>query len=678
MQLVESILRPARIAWILPSRPSAHAANRTFRLATARWGGRYDVIIQHDVKGPLSDFAASALTLADPDFIFSVDRTLGRRDWQRDLTSLRIQPFETAHVARDAAALEWAPLLHTRPTTADDEPTACRAATGSAFDWRTAARRGLLGPGSGQLIAADDHSLPTAVEASSEGLTYRATLGIWLLLGDPCVELACRFWTLRALGARVLWRGISMIDPGRRVSLRDRRLLANANLTAPNLSHDEATRRLIALGVERFRLATEDLRTHADGAPEGCEYTRQTLALVPHRGRVHLSLPLPDTKGRPLSGIVSAVVEHRLRSLDPTSPDGVMLNPDSFTRSLLSHGETRADLRVTTRGIASQQSLAQSSLQSVPVIGFRDAVAASLRAGGYDVELSDKGRFQTKALEQARGLRFLAWVLRQDESRHLLGLFDEHHLPGETLRATDRRSVTYAELRVRLFARLRSERRLTAARRRHAETWLRRWADQLLDRGMLVGGFHLKCAECLFGDFYGAERIAANFRCDRCTAVGIVPADAQWRLRLGALFDTLRRQHGDVVTLVLAWLREQARYSLLYLPEVDLFRDGCLIGEADFVALVDGRLALGEAKSARRITQKEIKKLATAARMAGARQLILATLCDVPRCGTPNCVGCVEDGEAHPDHAWDVGTRSRVRDIRAQLLPHGIETVTLS
>ena len=157
----------------------------------------------------------------------------------------------------------------------------------------------------------------------------------------------------------------------------------------------------------------------------------------------------------------------------------------------------------------------------------------------------------------------------------------------------------------------------------------------------------------------------------------VVPADAERRLRLGELFDMLRRQHGDVVTLVLAWLRQEAEESLLYLPEVDLFRDGTQVVEADFAALVDGRLAVGEAKSARSITKKEIDKQADAAQRAGASRLIFATLDDDPDCGTPDCAGCAEDGKQHPDHAWNVGTREHIRDVREGFRSRGIAVLSL-
>jgi hypothetical protein len=127
VQLVETILRPARVAWVLPTNPSARAANRTFRIATARWGGRYDVIVQRDPGGQLSEFAASSLALADPDFIFSVNRDIARHDWTAELTQLRIQPFHAAYIPA-AADLdpEWGTVLRGRPTAGeDDEAIAC-------------------------------------------------------------------------------------------------------------------------------------------------------------------------------------------------------------------------------------------------------------------------------------------------------------------------------------------------------------------------------------------------------------------------------------------------------------------------------------------------------------------------------------------------------------------------
>ena len=131
------------------------------------------------------------------------------------------------------------------------------------------------------------------------------------------------------------------------------------------------------------------------------------------------------------------------------------------------------------------------------------------------------------------------------------------------------------------------------------------------------------------------------------------------------------------MTLVLAWLRREAEESLLYLPEVNLLSEGALIAEADFAALVDGRLAIGEAKSTRSITKKEIQRLAVAARRANASRLIFATILDDPACGTSRCDGCVEDGGPHPDHAWTEGTRRHIREARMSLEPRGIAVVSL-
>jgi hypothetical protein len=197
------------------ARPTARAANRTFRLATSRWGGRYDVIVQRDADAPMSDFAASALKLADPDLIVSVDRELGGLDWSADLARLRIQPFDTTHLPEGARAHKWRPWLAGQPTVAEDDAALrVRAASGTTFDWKLAARYGLVERGSESLKAVADDDASTALEATSEGLTQRAALGRFVLFGPPGVPLAGRYWTLRALGARVNWLPERVIDPG--------------------------------------------------------------------------------------------------------------------------------------------------------------------------------------------------------------------------------------------------------------------------------------------------------------------------------------------------------------------------------------------------------------------------------------------------------------------------------
>jgi hypothetical protein len=73
--------------------------------------------------------------------------------------------------------------------------------------------------------------------------------------------------------------------------------------------------------------------------------------------------------------------------------------------------------------------------------------------------------------------------------------------------------------------------------------------------------------------------------------------------------------HGEIVTLSLAHLREAAEDSFLYLPETSL-DDGTRTREIDAAALLDGRLVLVEAKSNARLTVAESR-----AAVAGCQSL---------------------------------------------------------
>jgi hypothetical protein len=325
-------------------------------------------------------------------------------------------------------------------------------------------------------------------------------------------------------------------------------------------------------------------------------------------------------------------------------------------------------VRVTRYGIAGALPIGKADLLAVPSISYRDAVAAPFIEGGYRISPSDKGRYQQRSLHLARGLRFLASCFTQKESSQLLDIFFEHHL-GKSPPDLYRRAVTYEDLRERLFGILRGRRkRLSTNLVENAESWLLRWTDALLERGLLLGGYVLTCSHCANRTWYRLDDIKQEHDCERCAGSTHIPANAIRSFRLNEAFYQLRLNNGEVVTLLLAVLRRDARHSLLYLPEVALAHDEAKDGEADVAALVDGELVLGEAKSNDQIANKEMKWYQYVARRTRAKGLVFATTArSQSLCKGLECGKCAEEhGAYHRDYAWKEATRERIEKLREQ------------
>jgi hypothetical protein len=290
----------------------------------------------------------------------------------------------------------------------------------------------------------------------------------------------------------------------------------------------------------------------------------------------------------------------------------------------------------------------------LPVVSYRDAVSAPFVQAGYAVSPSDKGRYQQRALELARGLLYLAWLLRQPESNRLLELFFTYHLTGNPP-PEYRRAVPYSELRAVLLDCLRERRaRLRAALTARADEWLEAWSDGLLDRGLLIAGYVLACSRCAQRTWYEAGLVANHFRCRRCAHESIVPSRAVRSFQLNEAFYQFKHHHGQVVTLVLARLRGEAKESFLYLPETSL-DDGTRAREIDAAALVDGKLVIVEAKSNSTLSQQDVARYKYLATKTHAWRLAFAT----------------------SELAWNPATAARIDSARDELAESGVELISL-
>lgn len=681
MQIVQSSLRPPRVALAIKRDASNRVLRRVFRLLGGKWGGFYDVIILFNGDGSVDRFWSNLLESADPDFVLAVDPRLGVADVESAVRSSRLQPFDVARLKeRQERRGSWRTLFRELPTSPSGrgEKGILDYDQGDA-EWRMIARRGLphwnttferLKPGE---ESDPEPEWPTRM--GRLGLTGQLRGGAsWLLIGgvnDPL--MACRYWSLRAIGRSPKWHGGAAIRaetlrvPGRKVMV-----------CAPEASDAE-----MDAALQRWNSGRKTVLQVNDEAaqrfPQGRLYlATQTEAVAAYEGYWRTSEPAAPALEDDYAPGVRCVAEFRLLSPNPEDPDGIVLAPTAASRELVSEGWDYGSYRVTRRGIARLSRVGRSNLVSIPEISYREAVDAALGEYGFTLKPSDKGLYQQRSLQLAKGLRFLAWMLRHPESRELLDVFFEYHLAGPAP-PKYRRAVRYEELEEILLTHLRDTRgSLRGPWKKRAQEWLGYWVDGLLERGLLIGGHVLRCPVCADRSFYRLEVLGQRFECRRCLANSPLPGNTPRCFQLNEALFELIQHDGEVTTLTLARLRESASLSFLYLPEIVVSKDG-LTRELDIAALVDGELVIGEVKSNAKLTKKEIKNSRFVAKHARAGRMLFATMAkEEEHCAAGNCEDCIAThGKHHADWAWSSEIREEIEKTRQALGSEGVKVESL-
>lgn len=129
--------------------------------------------------------------------------------------------------------------------------------------------------------------------------------------------------------------------------------------------------------------------------------------------------------------------------------------------------------------------------------------------------------------------------------------------------------------------------------------------DTLISRQILRRGFALKCGHCLHFDWYALDEIGQSFTCRRCRTSTVV-TQSVWRngdeptqyYDLAEVVQQALRGHFEVPVRALAQLKQDVS-SLEQIPEVEVTDEhGDIQLEIDLLAIADGRLFIGEAKTA--------------------------------------------------------------------------------
>jgi hypothetical protein len=470
VQIVETTIRPARFAVCIGCSATPRTVRRAFRFLGGRWGGTFDLLLRIDPNEPLDEFNVAALRRGDPDFIVSVgpgvtDAAMRSLAGRADVMPLALgamtpsteQAFHSWLVPSTVTVEDEAPLVYD-PTAADPS-------------WHAAVVFGLPTRSDEIRLTRARPDGEAAILRTAAHLAAPISATRWLLLGDDSdIELAAKYWTLRALGGRPAWRPTSWLaDEGRS---EDFPAAQRVIVYAPG-----ARRNTVEAAARRWGSQTSEVVVYSgdpeDEFPEKTYpvFTRHAIPVLPHQERLRFSTPSPRVLSAPLRPGARVVAHHRVLSPDAGDPDGLILGRDPVSAALAVPGSVLGR-RPTRDGFAEVVPLAETTLIDLPLVHYTAAVSAPFESAGFTVAPSDKGVYQQRVLHLAGGLLFLAWILRNRNSGHLLDLFFEYPREGKAPTGY-RRAVRYDELEDRLLSQLRGSRtRLREPARTEALDWL--------------------------------------------------------------------------------------------------------------------------------------------------------------------------------------------------------------
>lgn len=167
-----------------------------------------------------------------------------------------------------------------------------------------------------------------------------------------------------------------------------------------------------------------------------------------------------------------------------------------------------------------------------------------------------------------------------------------------------------------------------------------RFIDTLTSARLLRRGLIVDCAECQRPSFVSVDELGQSYHCKRCAGLNELTSrrwrsdseDPRWFYDLHPSFRELVGSGGDVVVLAAAYLQRGAQ-SYFDVAEMEFLETERRIAEIDLIALVDGRLFIGEVKSTGRLAKgaqrtREIAKKLRIAEALRVDAVILATADD--------------------------------------------------
>lgn len=252
---------------------------------------------------------------------------------------------------------------------------------------------------------------------------------------------------------------------------------------------------------------------------------------------------------------------------------------------------------------------------------------------GYEVEISDKGRFGLAAIGKFGSLPSFANFLLANGKREALESYIKPKAVKSGASSVPARSIFLSSdnrwyLDFSVFKEiLRDD--------ISASTLI----YYLVQISVLHRGLVLKCELCRGTDWYGITELTQEFKCKRCSFQqfygrfhALSKFEPQWYYKLDELVYKALTQNCIVPILALNYLREKSE-TFDFSPELELLDPitGKQLLELDICCIADGQLIIGEAKSNDRLggnhkeENRTIEKYYELAEHLGASVVVFAT-----------------------------------------------------
>ena len=729
-RLLEIAVRPVRVAFLIGKGPSNKLLNSVISVNSGMWGGIYNLLCP--TNGSLvTDEYLQLLKRTNPDRIILCGRFNKQQDILRQLEKESICPcflhknipvadfenlgigiegiFDTKFLQNWQRGVIMATAIvdprQGKATVFDKTlfgipPDRLKKYTEARVDLITVNRY----KRESQRKETDYDELIGIVDVTGENLdkyglrtgrrltqtSYLFTWPYFVIGKEDSLEDACYFWNVRAtLGSKV----VKWVEQGDLMSLITElqatiRPSANRRVTITSISADirkaieEAIKglkmtdrsirfanpKVIFRQTPNFKLKSEIRREHV--TTSGDEF------VIPVRRPSSFELVYPQKYQR-------WVMDLRIVRDKAIGTEGFILPGHSYLSEMMT--PVRA-ARLQPRIFGEVLSLQVSSAPADEYIRLRipsdwEVIQTIFSQAGYKICLSDQGKYMNRTLLLFGGLHRLSTLLRDDRATAILDEFLKHHHIEEQLVGEYRRELTLDNMR-NVTTNLLNRR--TRKKKEECDQFVNNLLRELMEIGAAHSGYILDCAHCDLEEWYPIDDVGETFRCRRCLATQIRPPSPSIFFRLNEVLYQAYLNNFTVPTLVLDTLNNSSSGSYIFTPQIKLDATDINSPEIDIVAICDGTLTVGEAKSTNKINKKQLGGLESTALRIKAQHIVVATN-SRQSCRDIDCNVCSRNahyadnafshGSASDKQSW--GTRERIGDLRNRLFKQGIRVTSI-